>query len=100
MSGQLILFQKSLQPRHGYSSRRIKMELAGLHQVISTYLYVECVSQSFYPGDLRSGQFRDIFILSIWGNMKMFPASHKLTETTQFFQDHDHWGESNYNVIF
>ena len=42
-SGQLILLQKSLQPRHGYSSRRVSMKLTGLHDVISTYK--KCVSE-------------------------------------------------------
>ena len=35
--------------------------------------------------DPRSGQLRDLFIRSRWGNMKMFPVSHKLTENTNAF---------------
>ena len=48
----------------------------------------EYESQSLYPGDLRSGQFRGLPIISTWGNMKMLPVSHKPIETTQLFQDH------------
>ena len=31
-----------------------------------------------------------LHIISLLGNNKMLPVSHKLTQTTQFFQDHDH----------
>ena len=48
------------------------------------------MGQNLYPGEKRSGQFRDLPILSLWRNMKMLPFSHKPTETTQFFQDHGH----------
>ena len=51
---------------------------------------IKRMSQNFYPGDLRSGQFRDLPIISLRGDMKTLPVSHKLTETTQFFQDHEH----------
>ena len=43
-----------------------------------------------YPGDLQSGQFRDLPIISLWGNMKMLPVSHKPIKTTQIFRDHGH----------
>ena len=36
------------------------------------------------------GQFRDLPIISPWGNMKMLPVSHKPIKTTQFFQNHGH----------
>ena len=45
---------------------------------------------NFYPGDIRSGQFRDLPIISLLGNMKMLTVSHKPTEAVQFFQDHGH----------
>ena len=48
----------------------------------------KCISRNFDSGDLRSGQCRDLPIISLWGNMKMLPVSRKRTETTQFFQDH------------
>ena len=40
-------------------------------------------------------------IISLWGNMKILSASHKLTETTQFFEDHEHspllwWSECSW----
>ena len=44
------------------------------------------MSQNFYPGDLRSGQLRDLPIISLWGNTKMLPVSHKPTETTNSFR--------------
>ena len=62
------------------------MKLAGLLSLISIYkMYVSefCILVTL-------GQFRDLPIISIWGNMKMLPVSHKPTETTQFFQDHGH----------
>ena len=49
---------------------------------------IKGMSQNFFLGDLKSGQFRDLPIISLWGNMKMLPASHKPIETYQFFQDH------------
>ena len=52
------------------------MKLTGfMLEVISTckiYAY-----DFFYPGNLMSGQFRDLAIISLWGNMKMLPVSHK-----------------------
>ena len=63
------------------------MKLTGLHEIISNYkLYVSDI----YTGDLRSGQFQDLPIISLSGNMKMLLVSHKPTETTQFYQDHNH----------
>ena len=55
----------NLQPRHGYSSPRVSMKLTGLHEVIITY---KMLTSDFIPGDLRSGQFRDLPIISLWGN--------------------------------
>ena len=49
------------------------------------------MSQNFYPCGLRSGQFRNLPNISLWGNMKMLPVWHKPIETTQFFQDHGQW---------
>ena len=51
---------------------------------------IKCMARNFYPGGLRSGQFRGLPIISIWENMKMLPVSHKPNKTTQFFQDHGH----------
>ena len=51
---------------------------------------IKFVSQNFYPGDPRSGQLRDLLIISLWGNMERLLVSRKLNETTQFFQDNDH----------
>ena len=47
---------------------------------------IKCVSQNFNPSDLKSGQFRDLPIISLLGNVKMLHVSHKPTETTQFFR--------------
>ena len=63
------------------------MEVTGSHEVISIY---KMYSQNLHPGDPSSGQFRDLSFISLWGNMKILSVSHKLTETIQFFQDHDH----------
>ena len=64
------------------------MQLTGLHVVI-TY---KSDLGIFYPGDLRPKvrQFRDLPIISLWKNMKMFAVSHKPTKTTQLFQNHRH----------
>ena len=51
---------------------------------------IKCMPKNFYPDDLRSGQFRDLTIRSLWWNMKMLPVSHKPIKTTQWFQDHGH----------
>ena len=59
------------------------MKLTGLLEILS--VPVKRMSQNFYPGDLRSGQFRDFPIISLWGNMKMLPVPHNSTENTQFF---------------
>ena len=45
---------------------------------------IKCVPRNCYPGDLRSGQFRDLLM----GKYEMLPVSHKPIKTTQFFQDH------------
>ena len=63
------------------------MKLAGLHEVI---ISVKRVPRSCYPIDPRSVQFRDLSIISLWKTIKMFPVSHKLTETTLFLQEHYH----------
>ena len=63
------------------------MKLERLHEVIITY---QGLTLEYFPGDLRSGQFRDLPVINLWGNMKMLPVSHKLTETTQFSQDHSY----------
>ena len=51
---------------------------------------IKCMSQNFYPDELRSGQFHDLPIISLLGIIKMPPVLHKPTDTTQFFQDHGH----------
>ena len=63
------------------------MKHTGLLSHTSTY---KIHISEFYPGDLRSVQFRDLPIISLWGNMKMLTASNESIKTTQFFQDHDH----------
>ena len=63
------------------------MKLAGLHKVIITY---KMLASDFFPDDLRSDQLRDPTIISLWGNIKMLPVSHKPTKTTHFLQDHSH----------
>ena len=40
--------------------------------------------------DKRLCQFRDLCIISLYGNLKMLPVSHKPNKTNQFFQDHGH----------
>ena len=52
--------------------------------------HIKCVPRNFYPGALRSGQFRDLPITSLRGNTKMLPFSHMPIKATQFFQDHGH----------
>ena len=75
------------------------MKLTGLLEVevINTYkMHASKFATYTYkstpknPGDLRSGQFRHLPIISIWGNMKLLPVSHKPTKTTLFFQDQGH----------
>ena len=51
---------------------------------------IKRMPQNFYPGEVRSGQFRGFPIISLWGKMKMLPVSHKPTETTQLLQYHGH----------
>ena len=74
------------------------MKLAGLLEVISTYK--TCVSELFsWWLKVRSISWPPI--ISLWGNMKMLPVSHKPTETTQFYQDHGHsphlwWSRCNW----
>ena len=43
--------------------------------------------QSFYPDDQRSGQFRDLPIIGLWGNKKMLSVPHKPIEATVMRQD-------------
>ena len=45
------------------------MKRTGSLSLISTYK----MSHNLYSGDLRSGQFRVLSIISLWGNMKMLP---------------------------
>ena len=90
LAGQLTLLQKSSQPRHGYSSRR--MEFSSVHvwnlqNCLWSTVPIKCLSHNFYLVDLRSGQYRDLPIISLWENMEIFPISHKPIETTQFFLD-------------
>ena len=51
---------------------------------------IKRVSRNFYPGGPTSGQFRGLSIISLWVDVKMLLVSHKLAETSQFFQDCDH----------
>ena len=90
LAGQLTLLQKSSQPRHGYSSRRIEassVHVWNLQNCLWSTVPIKCLSQNLYLVDLRSGQYRDLPIISLWENMEIFPVSHKPIETTQFFQD-------------
>ena len=59
-----------------------------LQDCLRSSVPIKCMPQSFYPDDQRLGQFRDLPIISLWGNMKTFPVSHKPIEAIQFFQDH------------
>ena len=59
-------------------------------------LPMERMSHNFYPGGLRSGQFRDIPIINLWGKMKMLPVSHKPTENTDHGRSPHLWW-SGYN---
>ena len=49
---------------------------------------IKSMPRNLYPGDLRSGQFRELPIIRLWGNMRMLPVSYKPIKTIQFFQDH------------
>ena len=52
---------------------------------------LKCMSQNFYAGELRSGQFRDLPNVKAYGEMrKCFLSRKKTTETIQIFQDHGH----------
>ena len=51
---------------------------------------IKCMPRNFYPGDLRSGQFHDLPIIGLWGNVEMLPVLHKPIKIIQFFQDHGH----------
>ena len=35
---------------------------------------IKCASRNLYTGNRRSGQFRDLSILSLWGNIKILPV--------------------------
>ena len=61
--------QKCLRSCHGHSAWGTDTKLSGLHKVISTY---KMLSRIFDIGDLRSGQFRDLPIISLWGKIKIF----------------------------
>ena len=53
-----------------------------LQDCLRSWVPITDMSQNFYPGNLRSGQLRDLPIISLSGNMKMLPVSHKPTETS------------------
>ena len=85
-------------PRHVHSLRKISMKLK---DDMRSSVPIKYVSRICHPGDPRSGQFRDPSIINLWGNVEMLPVLHKLTETAQFFQDHNHsphlwWSECNW----
>ena len=44
----------------------------------------------FYICDLRSGQFRDLSIISLWGNLEMRTASTKRAESTTSLSELTH----------
>ena len=72
-----------------------------LRDCLRSSVPIKWTSQKFYHGELRSGQFRDLPTISLWGNKKMLPVSHKPTETIQLFQDHSHspyqwWSRCNW----
>ena len=60
-----------------------------LQDCLKSSMPIKSISYIFYRGDLRSGQFDDLHISCLRGNMKMLPVPHKPIETTQFLQDHD-----------
>ena len=91
-------FKKTSQLRRGYIWCRIGMKLTRLLEVISTYkMYA---SSFFYPGDLRSGQFRytcitklynkykyvSIPIISLWEIWKCFPFCIKRSRPPNSFR--------------
>ena len=47
------------------------------------------ISDFFYIGDLRSGQFRDLPIISQWGKIQM---PQKLIRSVQIVQNHAQLG--------
>ena len=48
-----------------------------------------CIFHNVYICDLRSGQLRDLYIVSLWDNIEMRPSSSERVKTTQLFQDYD-----------
>ena len=47
---------------------------------------MKLISRNFRSGDIRSGHFRDLPIISLWGDVEMRPILHKPTETPNSFR--------------
>ena len=75
--------RKKSQPRHGYSSHRISMKLAGLLCPISTYKTYVSELLSWWPR-VRSISWPRHYKST--GKCENLPVSRKLTETTHFFR--------------
>ena len=75
--------RKKSQPRHGYSSHRISMKLAGLLCPISTYKTYVSELLSWWPR-VRSISWPRHYKST--GKCENLPVSRKLTETNHFFR--------------
>ena len=61
----------TLRLRSGHTMNPIGFNLSAFHKIIDTYnLYI---SDFFYICDQRSGQFRDLTIISQWAKMQIVP---------------------------
>ena len=49
---------------------------------------VICISQNLFTCDLRSGRSCDLYIIGLWKNNEICPASSKRVKTAQFSQDY------------
>ena len=72
----------------------IRNNMATVH-VGSVWTLQDCMGSSLpikgwprksYPGDLRSGQFRDLPIKSLWGNIQFFPFCIKQSKPRNSFR--------------
>ena len=75
--GLLTLLQKTLQSPQRVFFRVFHGAISSFQVFITVSVYVICISQDFYIGDLRSGQSRDISITSLCENIEMHPASNE-----------------------
>ena len=60
--------------------------IRNLQDCVRSSVPIKWMSTNFNSGEPRSGHSRDLSIISLWGNMKMLPVSHKLTKPPNSFR--------------